>query len=180
MVVFDLGDGIGGVTALELLEQKVGLERAGKTPFGSEIADVAVCHGGSDELVEKGRVEISAKKMSYEPEGKTITFSGACLLKAREVKMTSQTIKIHLNEGQEEMQNFLATGKVIIAQQQSEGRGEEAQFDLENETIVLLGNPVLIDKDKGRTEGDKLTFFLADDRITVENQGQERSFTVIK
>jgi lipopolysaccharide transport protein LptA len=129
---------------------------------------------------DQGRVEISANKMSYEPEGKVITFSGACSLKAREVKMTSQTIKIHLNEGQGEMQKFLATGKVIIAQHQSEGRGEEAQFDLENETIVLLGNPVLIDKNKGRTEGDKLTFFLADDRITVENQGQERSFTVIK
>jgi lipopolysaccharide export system protein LptA len=78
------------------------------------------------------------------------------------------------------MQKILAEGKVIIAQQLSEGRGEEAHFDMENETIVLLGNPVLINKDRGRTEGDKLTFFLADDRILVENQGKERSFTVIK
>ena len=53
-------------------------------------------------------------------------------------------------------------------------------LDVENETIVLLGNPVLIDKNKGKVEGDKLTFFIADDRITVENQGQERSITVIK
>ena len=50
----------------------------------------------------------------------------------------------------------------------------------ENETIVLLGNPVLLDKNKGKIEGDKLTFFIADDRIKVENQGQERSITVIK
>lgn len=153
-------------------------QRTGKIECVGQVKSIFPYESKNNQ--DQGRVEISAKKMSYEPEGKTITFSGACLLKAREVKMTSQTIKIHLNEGQEEMQNFLATGKVIIAQQQSEGRGEEAQFDLENETIVLLGNPVLIDKDKGRTEGDKLTFFLADDRITVENQGQERSFTVIK
>ncbi|MCJ7581255.1 MAG: LptA/OstA family protein [Candidatus Aminicenantes bacterium] len=134
----------------------------------------------SKSSLDQGSVEIAANKMSYNPEGKSIIFSGACSLKTGEVKMTSQTIKILFKEGQTEMQKFLAEGKVIIAQQQSEGRGEEAQFDVENETIVLLGNPVLIDKDKGRTEGDKLTFFLADDRIVVENQGQERSFSVIK
>jgi lipopolysaccharide transport protein LptA len=130
--------------------------------------------------VDQGRVEISADKMSYDPEGKAVIFTGACSLKAREVKMTSQTIKILFNEGQEEMQQFLASGNVIITQQQSEGRGKEAQFDVNNETIVLLGNPVLTDKDKGKIEGDKLTFFIADDRIVVENQGQERSLSVIK
>ncbi len=128
----------------------------------------------------QGNVEISANKMDYNPEEKAITFSGACSLKANEVKLTSKAIKIQFNEDQGEMQKFLATGNVIIVQQQSEARGEEAHFDLENETIVLLGNPVLIDKDKGRTEGEKLTFFIADDRIVVENQGQERSFSVIK
>ena len=69
---------------------------------------------------------------------------------------------------------------MIIVQQQSEGRGKEAHFDVENEAIVLLGNPVLIDKNRGKIEGDKLTFFLADDRIIVENQGKERSLSVIK
>lgn len=129
----------------------------------------------------QGRVEISANKMSYNPEEKTITFSDACSLKAREVKMTSQTILIKFNEEQGgEMQEFLATGNVIIAQQQSEGRGENARFDVDNETIVLLGNPVLTDKDRGRITGDKLTFFIAEDRIVVENQGQERSLSVIK
>ena len=43
-----------------------------------------------------------------------------------------------------------------------------------------MGNPVLIDKDRGITRGDKLTFCLADDRILVENKARERSATVIK
>ncbi|GAH32736.1 unnamed protein product, partial [marine sediment metagenome] len=61
-----------------------------------------------------------------------------------------------------------------------EGRGEEAIYDPDKESVVLLGNPVLIDKDKGITRGDKLTFYLADDRILVENKARERSATVIK
>lgn len=127
-----------------------------------------------------GRVEISAQKMSYIPEERAIIFSGACSLKVKEVKMMSQSIDFHLGEGQGKMQKILAKGKVIIAHLQSEGRGEEAHIDMENETIVLLGNPVLIDKNMGKIEGDKLTFFIADDKIKVENQGQERSLTVIK
>lgn len=129
---------------------------------------------------EQGRVEISAQKMSYNTEEKTLIFSDACSLKARDVLMTSQSLQIYLGEGQGEMRKFLAKGKVIIAKQQSEGRGEVAHFDVENETIVLLGNPVLIDKNKGKIEGDKLTFFIADDKIIVENQGQERSLSTIK
>lgn len=129
---------------------------------------------------EQGRVEISAQKMSYNTEEKILIFSDACSLKARDVLMTSQSLQIYLGEGQGEMRKFLAKGKVIIAKQQSEGRGELAHFDVENETIVLLGNPVLIDKNKGKIEGDKLTFFIADDKIVVENQGQERSLSTIK
>lgn len=128
----------------------------------------------------KGRVEISARKMSFIPEDRVIVFTNNCLLQAGEVSMTSLSIHIHLGTGDEEMLKFLAKGQVVITQQESEGRGGEAQFDVENETIVLLGNPVLILKDKGQIEGDELTFFIADDRITVKNQGQERSITVIK
>ena len=161
-----------------LTDQLLVDQRTGKIECVGQVKSVFPYESKNSQ--DQGSVEISANKMSYDPDSKSITFSGACSLKTGEVKMTSQTIKILFKEGQTEMQQFLAEGKVIIAQQQSEGRGEEAQFDVENETIVLLGNPVLIDKDKGRTEGDKLTFFLADDRIVVENQGQERSLSVIK
>ena len=36
--------------------------------------------------------------------------------------------------------------------------------------MVLTGNPVLVDKEKGVTEGDKLTFHLGDGRILIENK----------
>ncbi len=156
-------------------------QRTGKIECVGQVKSIFTYESKNSQ--DPGRVEISAQTMSYIPEENSIIFSGGsgvCSLKVREVRMTSQSINIHLGEGQGKMQKFLAKGKVIIAQLQSEGRGEEAHIDVENETIVLLGNPVLIDKDKGKIEGDKLTFFIADDRITVENQGQERSLTVIK
>ena len=134
----------------------------------------------SQNTQEQVRVEISAKKMGYDPETKMITFQDETSLKSRDVDMTCQSIQIVLAQEESTMQNITALGSVIIKQQQVEGRGKEARFDVEKETIVLLGNPVLIDKNRGKVEGDKLTFYIADDRIVVENQGQERSLTVIK
>ncbi len=154
-------------------------KRTGKIECGGQVKSIFPYESKNSQ--NQGRVEISAKTMSYNPERKTITFSGGpCSLKAKEALMTSRTIMVHFDEEQGEMQRFEAIGNVIIAQQRSEGRGKEAQFDLDDEKIVLLGNPVLIDKDRGKIEGDKLTFFLADDKIIVENQGQERSLSVIK
>jgi lipopolysaccharide export system protein LptA len=85
-----------------------------------------------------------------------------------------------MGEEDKGIQKIVARKKVVIVQELGEAYGEEAVYDPENESLVLLGNPVLIDKDGGRTEGHKLTFHMADDRILVENKDRERSVTVIK
>ena len=58
--------------------------------------------------------------------------------------------------------------------------GQEAVYNVAQEIVVLSGKPVLIDKTRGKVEGHKLTFHLADDRIIVENRDGERSEAVIK
>jgi len=78
------------------------------------------------------------------------------------------------------MMTIVAKGSVKIRQGAWEGQGGRAEFAVPEETIVLLENPVLIDKDKGETRGDKLTFQLADGRILIENRRRDRSITVIK
>ena len=74
----------------------------------------------------------------------------------------------------------MAEGEVSIQKGQVEGKGKQARYYVTNNSIILVGNPVVIDKIRGETRGDKLTFFLADDRILVENQERERSVTEIK
>jgi lipopolysaccharide export system protein LptA len=78
------------------------------------------------------------------------------------------------------MVRILAKGKVLIIQETKEGRGEEADYDLLADTVVLTGNSVLVDKEKGVIEGDKLTFYLGDGKILIENKERSRSAMVIK
>ncbi len=126
------------------------------------------------------RLTITADAMGYEPKDRRIAFSGGCTLVSPRIRMTSSSLEIELKEGGREMGRLTAKGKILIVQGTKEGRGEEAVYDFEAETVVLTGHPVLIEKDKGATEGDKLTFNLADDKILIENIEKDRSATVIK
>ncbi|MGB4703726.1 MAG: hypothetical protein WBI18_01425 [Candidatus Saccharicenans sp.] len=57
--------------------------------------------------------------------------------------------------------------------------GERALYDFEQEKIELTGNPRLVTPSGDRLETDKLTLFLADDRIRLESQKRERSLTIL-
>lgn len=129
---------------------------------------------------EEERLEIGADLMNYIPKSRKIAFEGSCGLTTAALRMTSTSLDVRLKAEGSEMDRLLARGKVVIVQEGKEGRGEDAVYDLKAETVVLTGNPVLVDKEKGVTGGDKLTFHLGDGRITIENKERDRSTTVIK
>ncbi|MGD8538170.1 MAG: LptA/OstA family protein [Candidatus Aminicenantes bacterium] len=126
------------------------------------------------------RVTITAEAMSYDPERRFVHYKGECILKVENILLKAESVFIHLDREDERIRRVTAVEDVVISQEQYEGQGQRAVFDINKETIVLTGNPVLIAEDQGRTAGTKLTFFIADGKIVVENKGRERSVTVIK
>jgi lipopolysaccharide transport protein LptA len=136
-------------------------------------------HKPKDEEKER-RVEISSDKMTYLPEDNLIFYEKRSSLKVKDIDLRAQSVSVYMSEEEGDIEKIVAREKVVIVQNLGEGRGEEAIYDPNKESIILLGNPVLIDKDRGITKGDKLTFYLADDRILIENKAKERSATVIK
>jgi lipopolysaccharide transport protein LptA len=128
---------------------------------------------------EEERMTISAEAMSYDPDRDIVHYQGKNTLEVENINLEAQSIFIHLEEDGE-IKRITATDDVVITQEQYQGRGQKAVFDMRKETIVLTGNPVLIAEDQGRTAGTKLTFFITDGKIVVENKGRERSVTVIK
>jgi lipopolysaccharide export system protein LptA len=154
------------------------LEDSGEV-FGRGGVKASFTHKPKDKPEEE-RLAIGADEMSYVPKGRVINFAGGSSLNTNAMKLTSANLAIRLKEEGNEMERILAKGKVVILQETKEGRGEEANYDLKTDTVVLTGSPVLVDKEKGITEGDKLTFYLGDGRILIENKERDRSATVIK
>ncbi len=129
---------------------------------------------------EEERIRIESSHMEFDPEKNDIIYSGGVTLKMKDLSIKCQTLTTSLDIESREMVGMVARTQVVILQKTYEGRGEEARFDVKEEIIQVTGNPVFIDKERGKTEGAKLTFYMADDRIVIENRDGERSTTVIK
>lgn len=126
------------------------------------------------------RVIITAEEMEYLPQEKEITFQDNSVLELENLRLKAKLLRIRLKETKGGVQEIWGEEEVQIIQNHSEARGEKARMEVERESIVLSGNPVLIDENRGRIEGDKLTFHIPDDRIVIENNKKERSVTIIK
>lgn len=129
------------------------------------------------------RVEMSAERMSYVPKDNQMIYEGGkdrCSLITRNVVLRAGLITVLPGEVAGKVRSMRATKNVTIIQEAKEAVGETADYDVEKDTMVLTGRPVLTLKDKGTVRGDKLTFRLADGTILVENRDQQRSVAVIK
>lgn len=127
---------------------------------------------------EGKKIRVLSQSMEFDPQEHRILYQKECSMEIGDVRIKADSLCIQIEE--REMKDITAEGSVVISMGVYEGRGENAVYSFDNEEIVLTGNPVLIEENRGRTEGDKLTFSMANDRIIVENRGDERSVTVIK
>jgi lipopolysaccharide transport protein LptA len=133
-----------------------------------------------DEKEAEEKIEIGGTKLNFSPQESLLTFEQGCWLKSKDVGLNADWIAVFLREKSAEVKQIDARGKVVITEKLREGKGERAVYDLEQETVVLTGNPTITDKGKGVIQGEKLTFRLGEGRIQVENKERERSTTVIK
>jgi len=126
------------------------------------------------------RIDMGGAQMSFDAKANLITFGRGGWVRTASVRLDGQSLVALLADKKAEVQRVQAKGKVTVKDALREGRSEEAVYDVEKENMVLTGNPVVRDKKRGIVRGDKLTFSLGDDRISVENKEKERSATVIK
>jgi len=129
---------------------------------------------------ERVKIEISSKKMKFNPEENMILYQKECLMGVQDVRLRAEFISVQMGGDESEMEELTANQSVVIERGVYQGRGEKAVYAFDQEAIVLTGSPVLTERNRGETKGDKLTFNISDDKIIIENRGDERSVTVIK
>jgi len=160
-------------------DQLTVLKKTGEIMAEGNVRAIFSRHPKEEKAAEE-KIEIGGAKLSFSPPENSLIFEQGCWLKSKDLGLNSHWIAVLLREKTAEIQQIEAKGKVAITEKLREGKGERALYDLEQETVVLTGNPTIIDKEKGVIEGEKLTFRLGEGRIQVENKDRERSTTVIK
>jgi LPS export ABC transporter protein LptC/lipopolysaccharide transport protein LptA len=136
-------------------------------------------HTPKDKTTEE-IVEISGQRMHYDPDRNTAFYENETAVKTGTFSLTARSVTVLLSKESKEAQKVTAVTNVAIKQPNRDASGDEALYLVDDRLLILSGHPVVNEKDKGETRGDKLTFHLADDTITVENAKRNRSVTKIK
>ncbi len=134
----------------------------------------------SQDAPDERRIEIVGEEMTFSQAYRTASFRRACRVQTPDVVLEAERVDVRLFEGKKDVQSLDAGGSVVLTFGSYEGRGGQARYDPAAGTVVLTENPVLVEKGKGASGGDKLTFRLGDGNILIENKGEGRSITVVK
>jgi lipopolysaccharide export system protein LptA len=126
------------------------------------------------------RIEVGGEDLVYSASGRVLSFQKKSYVQMPGARLDAATIDAVLGREGRGVDTLTALTSVVVSKGRYEGRGDKAFYEAGADRITLTGRPVLVDKEGGSTRGNKLTFDLADDKISIENEGQGRSTTVIK
>lgn len=127
------------------------------------------------------RIEVTGNRLVREVKKGRVVYQGGCSLSAAAIILKAGRLILDPAEEAGKFKRIFADlGRVTIFQGERKAEGDQADYDLIEDLIVLAGRTVLEDKEKGTSRGGKLTFRPADGTITIEKQDAERSTTIIK
>jgi lipopolysaccharide export system protein LptA len=127
-------------------------------------------------------VTIHADSLEYFDQGRRARYHGNVRLVTEDTKVQSDHLNVYFTQGDamggSEVDRAEADGHVRITQPGRIGTGDHAEYFAGPGKLVLTGGPPsVVDDEKGSTTGQRLTFFIHDDRLFVDGGDQSPSLT---
>ncbi len=126
------------------------------------------------------RLELQAEQARFQPGENLADLGGKVQLKLGNLGLGSDELELVFSaENPGRLFRLEARGRINLSWKGYQAFGSQAEVDFLSEILTLAGMPKLMTASGERLEADKLTLFLADDRIRLENQKRERSLTIL-
>lgn len=127
-------------------------------------------------------VTVHADFLEYLDQGRRARYHGNVRLVTESTTVRSDRLDIYFTQGDtvegSEVDHAEADGHVKVTQPGRVGSGDHAEYSAGPGKIILTGGPPsLVDEEKGSTTGQRLTFFIHDDRIFVDGGDQSPSLS---
>ena len=125
-------------------------------------------------------INIISNELKIDNNKRTSTFSGDVYAIDQSLKVWSDQMIITFKKDKDEIKEILATGnvKIIRLHEESEIYGNIAKYLIEDETIIISGNVLVIENDN-QISGSKLTLELKDSSSIMVGSDSNRVEAVI-
>jgi lipopolysaccharide export system protein LptA len=127
-------------------------------------------------------VTVRADFLEYLDGGRRARYKGNVRLLTENTTLQSDQMDVYFTQGDtvegSQVDHAEAEGHVKVTQPGRRGSGDRAEYFAGPGKIVLTGGPPsLFDEEKGFTTGQRLTFFIHDDRLFVDGDEKSPSLT---
>jgi lipopolysaccharide transport protein LptA/LPS export ABC transporter protein LptC len=113
----------------------------------------------------------TAQRMTYSDAERLVHYEGDVKARQGEDRLDADRVDVYLEEESSEVDHMFAEGSVVLTQPGRRGTGDSFSYRSEDGRSVLVGNYARIDdREQGTSTGAQLTFYVRDDRLTVDNQ----------
>jgi len=118
-------------------------------------------------------VDINSDLMELLEDKKMIIFSGDVVAKKGDITLYCSRLEVFYNENpttkKREIDYMIAKGNVKIVQGEKIAKGDVGRYYQKEDMMILEGNPVIItEKGENQITGNKVTFFMKENRSTIE------------
>ena len=127
-------------------------------------------------------VTVRADSLDYIDQGRRARYHGNVRLVTEDTTLASDRLDVYFTQADSaqgsEVDHAEAEGHVKVTQPGRVGTGEHGEYYAGPGKLVLTGGPpLLIDEEKGSTTGQRLTFFIRDDRLFVDGDDHSPSLS---
>jgi lipopolysaccharide export system protein LptA len=132
------------------------------------------------ELPANQPVEITSDRLEADYSKGKIHFLGEVVARQGDLTIYSEELIIHLDQGDggnRQVKEIEALKNVRIVKGTRVATGQAAHLDNATGKVVLTGSP-RVEEGENFVEGDKITFFLNEDRSTVKSDSGSRAKAV--
>lgn len=136
--------------------------------------------GKADAQAPPAPVEGRAGEMVYETRRREIVYTGEVTIRQGDIQTRSPKATLRLTEDGRDLLTLVAGEPAEIEQGKRRATGARATYTPATETVVIVGDKVVLQDPGQQIEGRTLTFHVGDDKILVDGQEQARTEAVIR
>ena len=116
---------------------------------------------------------VRADRLEYFDEGRKARYAGNVELVTEDTRIDADRLDLYFTSGKKqadsEVERAVAEGHVKIVQPMRYAKGEKAVYEAQTGKVVMTGGPPTVyDTEKGSMTGQRLTFYIHNDRLLVD------------
>jgi LPS export ABC transporter protein LptC/lipopolysaccharide transport protein LptA len=163
----------GGLTILERPDGKRHLEASGRVI--SRMQPKAASAGKAPATVES-----RAAEMAYDEIANQIVYKGDVYIRQGDIQTKSPAATLSLNPDGGSIKTLEAGDPVEVQQAARRATGSKGTYTPSTETMVLVGDNVMLTDATGQVQGRSLTFHVGDERVLVDGREEVRTQMILK